>query len=135
MSTASMPTRRAAAPSDAAMRLLAWLLRLVLFLVIFWIALKNTTPVPLRLSAARVYEQVPLVVVILVSVCAGVVAGIVALLPTIARLRRRIVQLGKLAAARDSGDVDRVGEQLAAAARNVGAVGQLDSDTGLRRGL
>jgi putative membrane protein len=115
------------------MRLFAWLLRLVLFLLIFWIALKNTTAVPLRLSSTRIYEQVPLVVVILVSVCVGVVAGIVAVLPTIARLRRRIVQLGKLAAARDSGDVDRAGEQLAAAARNIGAVGHLDPDTRLRR--
>jgi lipopolysaccharide assembly protein A len=114
------------------MRLFAWLLRLVLFLLIFWIALKNTTAVPLRLSSTRIYEQVPLVVVILVSVCVGVVAGIVAVLPTIARLRRRIVQLGKLAA-RDSGAVDRAGEQLAAAARNIGAVGHLDQDTRLRR--
>ncbi|HUN92864.1 MAG TPA: lipopolysaccharide assembly protein LapA domain-containing protein [Burkholderiaceae bacterium] len=114
------------------MRLLAWLLRLALFLVIFWIALKNTTPVPLRLTATRVYEAVPLVVVILVSVCVGVVAAIVSLLPTLARMRRRIARLNRLAT-RDGGEAERAGERLAAAARNIGAVGQLDVDTRLRR--
>jgi uncharacterized integral membrane protein len=115
------------------MSLFAWLFRLVLFGVIFWLALKNTTGVPLRLGSTLVYEQVPLVVVILASVCVGVIAGILALVPTIARMRRRIAQLSQVAR-RDGTEADRAGERLATAARNVGAVGEMDPDTPLRRG-
>lgn len=114
------------------MSLFAWLFRLALFGVIFWVALKNTELVPLRLGSNFSVEQVPLVVVILVSVCVGVVAAILALLPTIARMRHRIALLAK-AQRGDGAELDRAGERLAAAARNVGAVGEIDPDSRLRR--
>ena len=114
------------------MKAIAWLVRLVFFLLVLWFALKNMTPVPVRLTERVVWNDVPLIVVMLACLVIGALAGAAALAPRLFRGRRRpsrherellaetitTIQPGELPA-----------DRLADAARNIGAVGQLDADT------
>ena len=113
------------------MQLLAWLVRLAFFALVLWFALKNTTPVPLRLTETLYWDGVPLILVILACLVVGVLAGAAALAPRLFRMRRQVaalsshvtrVQVAEAAA-------DRNNDRLASAARNAGAAGQLDGDT------
>ena len=61
------------------MKLAAWLLKLGFFLLVLWFALRNTTPVPVRLSSELVWD-VPLIVVMLVCVALGALLNIFLLL-------------------------------------------------------
>lgn len=74
------------------MRVLAWILRIVLFLALFLFALKNTDPVSLRLYFDQVW-QAPLALVLLVFFVAGAAVGVLATLATVFRQRRKISQL------------------------------------------
>jgi len=74
------------------MRVLAWTLRIVLFLALFLFALKNTDTVSLRLYFDQVW-QAPLILVLLVFFAAGAVIGVLATLATVFRQRREIAQL------------------------------------------
>lgn len=74
------------------MRVLAWTLRIVLFLALFLLALKNTDTVTLRLYFDQVW-QAPLILVLLVFFVAGTVIGVLATLATVFRQRREIAQL------------------------------------------
>ena len=74
------------------MRVLAWTLRIVLFLALFLFALKNTDTVSLRLYFDQVW-QAPLILVLLVFFVAGTVIGVLATLATVFRQRREIAQL------------------------------------------
>jgi lipopolysaccharide assembly protein A len=74
------------------MRVLAWILRIVLFLALFLFALKNTDTVSLRLYFDQVW-QAPLVLVLLVFFAAGAVLGVLATLATVFRQRREIARL------------------------------------------
>ena len=74
------------------MRVLAWALRIVLFLALFLFALKNTDTVSLRLYFDQVW-QAPLVLVLLVFFVAGTVIGVLATLATVFRQRREIARL------------------------------------------
>ena len=74
------------------MRVLAWTLRIILFLALFLFALKNTDTVSLRLYFDQVW-QAPLVLVLLVFFAAGAVLGVVATLSTVFRQRREIARL------------------------------------------
>jgi len=74
------------------MRVLAWTLRIVLFLALFLFALKNTDTVSLRLYFDQVW-QAPLILVLLVFFAAGAVVGVLATLATVFRQRREIAQL------------------------------------------
>lgn len=74
------------------MRVLAWALRIVLFLALFLFALKNTDTVSLRLYFDQVW-QAPLILVLLVFFAAGAALGVTATLATVFRQRRDIAQL------------------------------------------
>jgi len=74
------------------MRVLAWILRIVLFLALFLLALKNTDPVSLRLYFGQVW-QAPLILVLLVFFVAGAAIGVLATLATVFRQRREIARL------------------------------------------
>lgn len=114
------------------MRAIAWLFRLVFFLLVLWFALKNTTPVPVRLTERVVWNDVPLIVVMLVCLVIGALAGAAALAPRLFRAGRRPSRHEREMQA-DAATTIQPGElpadRLADAARNIGAVGQLDADT------
>ncbi len=74
------------------MRVLAWTLRIILFLALFLFALKNTDMVSLRLYFDQVW-QAPLILVLLVFFVAGAVIGVLATLATVFRQRREIARL------------------------------------------
>jgi len=74
------------------MRVLAWILRVFLFLALFLFALKNTDPVSLRLYFDQVW-QAPLALVLLVFFVAGAAVGVLATLATVFRQRREISRL------------------------------------------
>ena len=105
------------------MKLVAWLLKLGFFLLVLWFALKNTAPVPVRFSANLVWEQVPLIVVMLACVALGALLGALALSLPIYKMRREVAQLRRsnpLSSASDSS-----AECVASAARQSGAVAEL----------
>jgi uncharacterized integral membrane protein len=74
------------------MRVLAWTLRIILFLALFLFALKNTDAVSLRLYFDQVW-QAPLILVLLVFFAAGAAMGVLATLATVFRQRRDIARL------------------------------------------
>ena len=74
------------------MRVLAWILRIVLFLALFLFALKNTDSVSLHIYFDQVW-QAPLILVLLVFFAAGAAMGVLATLATVFRQRREIGRL------------------------------------------
>jgi putative membrane protein len=74
------------------MRILSWTLRIILFLALFLLALKNTDTVSLRLYFDQVW-QAPLILLLLVFFVAGAVIGVLATLATVFRQRRAIARL------------------------------------------
>ena len=74
------------------MRILAWILRIILFLALFLFALKNTDMVRLRLYFDQVW-QAPLILVLLVFFAGGTAMGVLATLATVFRQRREIARL------------------------------------------
>jgi uncharacterized integral membrane protein len=113
------------------MQLLGWLIRLAFFALVLWFALKNTTPVPLRLTETLRWDGVPLIMIILGCLVVGVLAGAAALAPKLFRLRRQVATLSNQASRAKVAEIaaDRYNDRLASAARNAGAAGQLDGDT------
>jgi lipopolysaccharide assembly protein A len=114
------------------LKAIAWLIRLVFFLLVLWFALKNTTPVPVRLTERVVWHDVPLIVVMLACLVVGALACAVALAPRLLRGRRRQSRheremMTDIATTIQRGEFPA--DRLADAARNIGAVGQLDADT------
>lgn len=114
------------------MKAIAWLIRLVFFLLVLWFALKNTTPVPVRLTEKVVWNDVPLIVVMLACLVIGALGGAAALAPRLFRRRSRMSRregesLADATTTIQPGDLPA--DRLADAARNIGAVGQLDADT------
>lgn len=76
------------------MRYLSWLLRLVLFLLLFGFAIKNVDQVTLHYYLGYAWEA-PLVVILLIFFFAGVLIGLFANLGVIFRHRREIAALKK----------------------------------------
>ncbi|WP_300340711.1 lipopolysaccharide assembly LapA domain-containing protein [Accumulibacter sp.] len=74
------------------MRSLLWFSRVVLFLVIFAFAIKNTDPVGVRFFLDTVW-QAPLVIVLLVSFAGGAVFAVLSLLGTLFSQRREVNRL------------------------------------------
>jgi uncharacterized integral membrane protein len=119
------------------MKAIAWLFRLAFFLLVLWFALKNTAPVTVRLTESIAWVDVPLIVVILVSLLVGALGALLAMAP---RLWARSAVAAKAMAARPqtlgfgrpTAANDIAADRMADAARNVGAVGQLDGDTRAR---
>jgi len=81
------------------MRALAWTLRIILFLALFLLALKNTDSVSLRLYFDQVW-QAPLILLLLVFFAAGAALGVLATLATVFRQRRELGRLRRELGAR-----------------------------------
>jgi uncharacterized integral membrane protein len=73
-------------------RVIAWTLRIILFLALFLLALKNTDTVSLHLYFDQVWPA-PLILVLLVFFAAGAAMGVLATLATVFRQRREIARL------------------------------------------
>lgn len=111
------------------MRLLAWIFKLGVFLLLLWFALKNTTPVPVHFTAQASWDSVPLIVIMVACMAIGALLGALALALPIYRVRRELTQLRRQAAAVSASTV--ASEGVAAAARGSGAV--VDLSTGVGR--
>jgi putative membrane protein len=111
------------------MDLIAWIGRLIFFLLVFWLALENTARVPLRLTSTIQWQDVPLLAVILVCFVAGVLAGTLALAPRLIRQQRQLAQPRHAqASAEQAAEL-----ALTRAARQGGAAGDLELETRGRR--
>ena len=69
------------------MRALVWSLRILVFLVLFAFAVKNTDPVALRFFFGSAW-QAPMIVILFVFFAAGVLSALLAVAPLYVRLRR-----------------------------------------------
>lgn len=76
------------------MRALIWSLRILVFLVLFAFAVKNTDPVAMRLFFGVVW-QVPLIVALFVFFFAGVLATLLAVAAPVVRMRRSLAAARK----------------------------------------
>ncbi len=74
------------------MSALIWFLRGILFVIFLGLAIKNSSDIELRFFFDASW-QAPLFLVVLSAVAAGVVLGLLALLPQVIRQRRRIGSL------------------------------------------
>ncbi len=74
------------------MRVLVWLLRLMLFVLLLGFAVKNSNPVTLRFFFDLAW-QLPLVAVLLIFFAAGTAVGVSAVLFSYLRQRREIARL------------------------------------------
>jgi putative membrane protein len=114
------------------MRILGWLLGAVYFGAVVVFAVNNATPVPLRLTSTIFLGDVPLVLIVLACFVLGMLFGLAAMVPRLFRLHRQLSQLRRQAVARPEAvdlAAERMGDRLASAARNVGAVGELGAET------
>jgi len=73
---------------------LSWVVRALLFLVIFAFALLNTEPVTLRFFLGRTWE-LPMILVLLVFFILGAATGILACLSRLLGQRREIQKLAR----------------------------------------
>jgi uncharacterized integral membrane protein len=115
------------------MNVIAWLLRLLFFLAVLWFALKNTMPVTVRLTEQLRWDEVPLVLVMLGCLLAGMLLGALALAPRLYRLHRRAATFDSGEQRRRAAPVEQPeagADSLANAARRAGAVGELDMAEG-----
>ena len=76
------------------MRLVAWAIRLIVFVLLVAFAAKNVEPVTLRFYFDLAL-QAPLVVLLLAAFAVGAFFGVLALLGTLLRQRRQIALLKK----------------------------------------
>lgn len=74
------------------MQILIWLLRALLFFVLLGFALKNDALVSLRFFFETEW-RLPLIVVVLLSLAAGVLLGVTAAVMTLLKQRREIARL------------------------------------------
>ncbi len=76
------------------MRYLSWVFRILLFVLLFGFALKNSDPVTVRFYLGAHWEA-SLALVVLVFFAIGIAAGVIACFAYIYRQRREILQLRK----------------------------------------
>ena len=76
------------------MRYISWALRILLFLLLFGFALKNTDPVVLRFYLGSEWTA-PLALVVLIFFGIGAAAGVIACLSHVYRQRRELLHLRK----------------------------------------
>ncbi len=95
------------------MRLLAWAIRIALFVLLLAFAAKNTDPVALRFYFGLVW-QAPLVAILLAFFAAGVMLGVLAMLGSWFAQRRRISRLERKAAERSQIDARAASQPPAA---------------------
>jgi len=105
------------------MRLLAWIIRIAFFLLVLWFALKNTTPVPVRLTSTLTWDHVPLILVMLACVAVGALLGALALAVPIYRMRREVTVLRQQTPAASGAEL--TADRMASAARQSGAVAEI----------
>jgi uncharacterized integral membrane protein len=74
------------------MRFLIWLLRVLVFIALFGLAIKNSAPVDLRFYLDGVW-QAPLSLIILAAFFAGAVVGLTATVVTLVRQGRELRHL------------------------------------------
>jgi putative membrane protein len=74
------------------MKVLLWLLRGIVFVALFGLAVKNSGPVDLRFYLDSIW-QAPLSVVILIAFAAGAAVGLTATIVTLVRQGRELRQL------------------------------------------
>ena len=74
------------------MRLLSWVARVAVFILLLAFAVRNTDPVTLRFYFDLAW-QAPLVALLLAFFVAGALVGLAAMLGTVLRQRREIQQL------------------------------------------
>jgi putative membrane protein len=74
------------------MRYLGWAVKILIFLVVLGFALQNSQPVTMHYFLGYVWEA-PLVVLLLAAFVLGAFLGLLALLPTLFRLRRERTKL------------------------------------------
>jgi uncharacterized integral membrane protein len=77
------------------MKLLIWLLRIVVFIALFGLAIKNSASVGLRFFFDQSW-QAPLSLVILLAFIAGVAVGLSAVIATLVMQRRELGKLRRL---------------------------------------
>lgn len=81
------------------MKVLAWAIRIALFLFLLIFAVQNTDPVNLRFVLGQVW-QAPLVILLLTFFAAGALLGMLAVLGHVYSARREIASLHKQLAER-----------------------------------
>lgn len=74
------------------MRYLGWAVKILIFVVVLGFALQNSQPVTLHYLFGYVWEA-PLVALLLAAFTLGTFLGLLALLPTLFRLRRERTKL------------------------------------------
>jgi putative membrane protein len=79
------------------MRIIAWFVRIVVFLLLLGFALENTEPVLIDFYLGYFLEA-PLVAVLLGVLLIGCLVGVLLMLPTLLRLRREAARLRREAA-------------------------------------
>jgi|SRR5690625_932587 len=75
------------------MRIIVWILRIVVFLVVLAFAIKNTASVPVHFFGDVVLENVPLIIVMLVAFIAGLILGLLIMLLGSMRKQRELNRL------------------------------------------
>jgi len=81
-----------AGATGSAMNYLLWILRFVLFVLVLGFAVANTDPVTVHYYFGGQWQS-PLIVVLLVVLCAGVALGLAVALGSMFRQRREIGEL------------------------------------------
>ncbi|WP_059410792.1 lipopolysaccharide assembly protein LapA domain-containing protein [Cupriavidus basilensis] len=74
------------------MKLVAWIIRIVLFALLFVLALRNTADASLRLFFDAVWRA-PLILILLAAFGLGIVAALAAVAPALMRQR---IEMGRL---------------------------------------
>lgn len=77
------------------MKILSWIVRAFVFVVLFGLAIKNSTLVDLKFFFDRTW-QMPLSLVILIAFGVGTAFGLTAVLATLVKQRRELGKLRRL---------------------------------------
>lgn len=75
------------------MRYLVWLIRLIVFVIVLLFAVKNIDPVQVHFFGTAVINNVPLIVVMLVTFVLGGLLGLSLTVPAAMRRRREVARL------------------------------------------
>ena len=94
------------------MRYLLWTVRLLVFILVFSFAVKNSDSVTVRYYLGAEW-QAPLIFVLLVTFCAGAAFGVLACLGQLFRQRREIARLKRSAPATEPNRGDAEPERIA----------------------
>ncbi|HLR82968.1 MAG TPA: LapA family protein [Paenalcaligenes sp.] len=75
------------------MRIIVWILRIIVFLVVLAFALKNTEKVPVYFFGEYAIDNVPLIIVMLVTFVLGLLLGLLIMLMGNMRKQRELNRL------------------------------------------